>query len=116
MLIAIFWSALKTRDERADEVQKEAGTIATTAATLLNEYFAGVDTTASTLVRHPAVRSLDGPVTTRLFQSIQAEQPLIGNITLRDTRGTLVASGVPPAAKDNPLPSLVLDQVLQTGR
>jgi C4-dicarboxylate-specific signal transduction histidine kinase len=113
--IAVFWSALKTRDERADEVRAEAGTIATTAAALLNEYFGGLDATASTLVRYPAVRSLDGPASTKLFQIIQSEQPLIGNVTLRDARGSLIASAVTSSAK-NPLPALVLQQVLETGR
>ena len=115
MGIAVFWSALKTRSERAEEVRAEAGTIATTAAALLNEYFGGIDATASTLVRHPAVRSLDGPASTKLFQTIQAEQPLIGNVTLRTVDGALVASAVASSAK-NPLPALVLQQVIDTGR
>ena len=115
MGVAVFWSALKTRSERGDEVRAEAGTIATTAAALLNEYFGGIDATASTLVRHPVVRSLDGPASTKLFQTIQAEQPLIGNVTLRDVSGALLASAVPFSAK-NPLPALVLQQVIDTGR
>ena len=115
MLVGIFWSAVKTRDERADEVQKEARTIATTAAALLNESFAGLDATASSLVRHPALRSFDGPAVTKLFQAMLAEQPFLGNITLRDVDGRLIASGV-AAPTANPLTGLVLEGVVRTGR
>jgi C4-dicarboxylate-specific signal transduction histidine kinase len=112
---AIVWSAVRTRAERADEVRTEAGTIASTAATVFNAYFASLDAMALTLVRHPAVRSLDGPASTRLFQAILSENPLVGNVTLRGVNGAIVASGVPPPS---PPPAILgdLTEVLRTGR
>ena len=112
---AVTWSAFKTRAERAAEVQTEAGTIASTAATVFNAYFTSLDAMASTLVRHPAVRSLDGPASTRLFQAILSEHPLVGNVTLRGVNGALIASGVPPPS---PAPAILgeLAEVLRTGR
>ncbi len=112
---ALVWSALKARDERADEVRAEAGTIATTAVTLLNEYFGSLDAMASSLLRHPAIQSLDGPASTRLFQAMMSEQPLIGNLALRDVNGRLVASGVTPPSPA-PLMLQMLTEVMRTGR
>src|SRR5712671_475220 len=112
---AIAWTAVKTRAERAAEVQTEAGTIATTAAAVLNEYFASLDALASLLVRHPALQSLDGPASTRLFKTLLSEQPLVNNITLRPASGTLIASAVPPPSPA-PAPLKEFTEVMRTGR
>jgi signal transduction histidine kinase len=95
LAVVIGWSALKTRAERAAEVQAEAGAIARTAVVLLNEYFTNLDATASTLGRDPVIRSLDAAGSTRALQAIVAEQPLLGNITLRRVDGALVAGAGP---------------------
>lgn len=113
--VAMAWSAFRTRAERANEVQQEAGTIATTAATVLSEYFASLDTMASTLVRYPAIRSLDAAASTRMFQAILSEQPLLDNMVLRGADMKLVASATSASAGDAPAPPIV-SQVLQTGR
>ncbi len=113
--VAAAWSAFKVRSERAEEVQAEAGTVATTAATLLNAYFESLDAIASSLMRHPAVRTFDGAATARLFQSVVAEQPLIGNVALRTADGRLVASALVPAGPA-PLPQGLLSSVLKSGR
>ncbi len=115
LFIAAAWSGLRTRTERAVEVQTEAGTIATTAATVFDQYFASLDAMASALVRDSAVRSLDGSSSTRLFQSILAEQPLLGNISLRGPDGALVASAVMPATPSPAAPAVLLE-ALRTGR
>ena len=112
---AMIWSAFKTREERADEVQAEAGTIATTAATLLNEYFSSLDAMASTLVRHPAVVALDGPASERLFKSLLTEQPLLGNVLLRGSDTRLLASAIPSPTPEAAAPPIV-SQVLTSGR
>ena len=112
---AIIWSSLKTRAERADEVQTEAGTIATTAATLLSEYFSSLDAMASTLVRHPAVVALDGPASQRLFKSLLTEQPLLGNVLLRGPDTRLLASAIPSPTTEVAAPPIV-SQVLKSGR
>ena len=100
---AIFWSAQRTRAERADEVQAEAGTIAS------------LDALASSLARHPAVLSLDAPASTRLFVSLLKEQPLLGNIVLRAPDTKLRASALPAQNPEAPAPPIVR-QVIQTGR
>ena len=112
---AVLWTAAMTRRERADEVQAEAGEIATTASALLDEYFVSLDAMASMLVRHPAVRALDRGACNPLFAVILSEQPLFINILLRDAEGRLVATAVPgPTAQ--PAPPPVVFQVLATGR
>ena len=114
--VAAIWSALRARDERADEVQAEAGTIASTAATVFNQYFSSIDAMASIMVRHPAVRSLDATATTRMFADLLTEQPMLGNVTLRrGPDGALVASAVPPPAPPPQAPQAFMD-VLRTGR
>jgi C4-dicarboxylate-specific signal transduction histidine kinase len=112
---AVVWSAVMTRDERADQVQAEAGTIATTATALLDEYFVSLDAMALMLGRHPAVRALDRSVCNPLFALILSEQPLLNNVLLRGADGRLVASAVEgPTAQ--PAPPPVVFQVLKTGR
>jgi C4-dicarboxylate-specific signal transduction histidine kinase len=112
--VAMTWSALKARAERAAEVQAEAGTIATTAVTVLNEYLSSLDTLALSLVRHPAVVSLDGPASTRLFVSLLKEQPLLGNILLRGSDTTLVATALPAENPAAPAPGIV-SEVIHSG-
>jgi C4-dicarboxylate-specific signal transduction histidine kinase len=111
----IVWSAFRTRDERADEVEAEAGTVARTAAALLNEYFASLDAMASTLAHDPEIRALEAAASTNTLRAVVAEQPLVGNITLRGRDGTLVASGV-VFASPAPPPSEITLQALRTGR
>ena len=111
----IVWSAFRTRDERAEEVEAEAGTIARTAAALLNEYFASLDAMASTLAHDPEIRALEAAASTNTLRAVVAEQPLVGNITLRGRDGTLVASGV-VFASPAPPPSEITLQTLRTGR
>ena len=112
---AAVWSAFKARAERADEVQAEAGTIASTAATVLNENFETLDAMASTLLRHPAVIALDGAACQRLFTGMLMDQPLLGNVLLRGVDSKLIATAVPSPAPESAAPPIVA-QVLATGR
>ena len=112
---AAVWSAFKARAERADEVQAEAGTIASTAATVLNENFETLDAMASTLLRHPAVIALDGAACQRLFTGMLMDQPLLGNVLLRGVDSKLIATAVPSPTPESAAPPIVA-QVLATGR
>ena len=56
---AIVWSADRTRVEREEEVRQEAGSVARLAAAYLNQYFDGLDASASALMRHPSIPALD---------------------------------------------------------
>ena len=94
LAVAITWSAILTRAERAEEVREEAGSVATAAASVFNEYFTSLDATASMLQLHPSVRALDGDVCRPLFARILHEQPLLNDVLLRAADGHLVASGV----------------------
>jgi len=115
MGVAVFWAALKVRSERADEVRREAETVASTAVTLLNEYVSSLDVMALALGRHPAVAGLNGPEANRLFAGLLKEQPLLGNIVLRDASERLLASAV-PAANPNAPTQPVVGQVLRSGK
>jgi C4-dicarboxylate-specific signal transduction histidine kinase len=112
---AIAWSAIRTRAERADEVREEAGSIATTAAAVFNEYVTSLDTMAAILERHPAVRGLDGARCKPLFVSVMHDQPLLNNVVLRAADLRLIATAVDgPIA--NPPPPPFLAQVIKEGR
>jgi C4-dicarboxylate-specific signal transduction histidine kinase len=111
----IAWSAIRTRDERADEVREEAGSIATAAAAVFNEYFTSLDSTAAMLQLHPSVRALDGAACHSLFVRILHDQPLLNDVLLRDADGGLVASGVDPRVARPPAPPFIF-QVVNEGR
>jgi signal transduction histidine kinase len=113
--VAVVWSGNQARWERTNEVEAEAGRLATTATALLDEYFGSLDAIASLLVRHPAVLALDGTASTPLFAQILSEQPLLNNILLRAADGQLVATGVEGSTAQPAAPPVVF-QVLATGR
>jgi signal transduction histidine kinase len=113
--VAVVWSGNQARWERTNEVEAEAGRLATTATALLDEYFGSLDAMASLLVRHPAVSALDGTESQPLFAQILSEQPLLNNILLRAADGQLVATGVEGSTAQPAAPPVVL-QVLATGR
>jgi C4-dicarboxylate-specific signal transduction histidine kinase len=115
MAATIAWSAILTRTERADEVREEAGSIATAAASVFNEYFASLDATASILQIHPAVRALDGDICKPLFVRILRDQPLLNDVLLRAADGRLVATGVEPRVAQPPAPPFIF-QVVKEGR
>jgi two-component system NtrC family sensor kinase len=91
------WSESRTRLERAQEVQAQAASVATTAASYLNQYLNGLDSMASALVRNPAVIGLDRAQCDRLFAEVLRHQPLLLNVVLTDSEGRLRGSGVPAA-------------------
>jgi C4-dicarboxylate-specific signal transduction histidine kinase len=111
----IAWSAILTRDERAAEVREEAGSIATAAAAVFNEYFTSLDASAAMLQLHPAVRALDGEVCKPLFVRILHDQPLLNDVLLRAADGRLVATGVEPRVAQPPAPPFIF-QVVREGR
>jgi C4-dicarboxylate-specific signal transduction histidine kinase len=96
--IAAAWSANLTRAEHESELREQAGSVASTAGAYLNQYLSGLDSMASALVRHPAVLGLDRAQSDRLFADVLHGQPLILNIVLADTHGTLRGTAVPNPA------------------
>ena len=94
VVVAAVWSGNRLRLERADEVEAEAGRLATTATALLAEYFASLDGMASLLVRHPAVVAMDAGAARPVFARLLSEQPLLSNVVLRDANARLVLTMV----------------------
>jgi C4-dicarboxylate-specific signal transduction histidine kinase len=115
VVVAAVWSGNRLRLERAEEVEAEAGRIATTATALLDEYFASLDAMASLLLRHPAVNTLNAGASESLFRQLLTEQPLLNNILLRGRDGRLVASAFESTGPPAPPAAIVL-QVLASGR
>jgi C4-dicarboxylate-specific signal transduction histidine kinase len=114
---AVVWSSGRSRVERREEVRDEAASVATLAAAYLNQYFNGLDAMASTLLRHPAITSLDHAGSSELLTELLREQPLLLNVVLRDGKLGLVAAGLQgtPSQPSAPLPPYLAD-VLATGR
>jgi C4-dicarboxylate-specific signal transduction histidine kinase len=115
VVVAAVWSGNRLRLERADEVEAEAGRLATTATALLAEYFASLDGMASLLVRHPAVVAMDAGAARPVFTRLLSEQPLLSNVVLRDANARLVLTMIDRGTAGLP-PAPVIVQVLQTGR
>ncbi|HWF86099.1 MAG TPA: ATP-binding protein [Vicinamibacterales bacterium] len=114
--VAAMWASQRTRRERANEVRDQAESIATTAAAYLTQYLSSIDSMALLLEQHPDVMTLDRARCDRLFARIIQDQPLILNISLVDTRGSLRGSGlsVPPELKLTTRP--YLNAVMTTGK
>jgi signal transduction histidine kinase len=116
--MAFIWSANRTEIERENEVRQEADSVARLASAYVTQFFDGLDAMASTLMRHPAILSLDAAESAKLFNGVVGEQPLLLNIVLINTKPSLVAMGVeapsgrPPAVTT---PSY-MREVLKTGR
>lgn len=115
--LVVAWSADRTRAEREQELQEQVGAVAATASAYLNQYLSGIDSMASALVRHPAVRSLDRSQCEDLFRSILREQPLLFNIIASDPNGIVQCSGVQPPAGIEPVFGLeYIKEVISTRR
>jgi C4-dicarboxylate-specific signal transduction histidine kinase len=92
--IAAAWTASRTRAEHVEELREQSGALAATAGAYLNQYLSGLDSMASALVRHPAISTLHRAESDRLFAAVLRDQPLLVNILLTDTEGTIKGSAV----------------------
>ena len=110
-VIAAAWTANLTRIEHVDELREQAGALAVTAGAYLDQYLSGLDSMASALTRHPAVLELDREESNRLFSAVLRDHPLLVNILLTDSEGTIKGSGVPVGAGLDKLTTM--DQVRQ---
>ncbi len=100
--IGALWSANRTRLEHDAEEREQAGALAATAASYLNQYLNGVESVAAALALHPAVRALDRQGADPLLAAVIKEQPLIINILVTDLDGRIGGTGRPerPAQGD----------------
>jgi len=117
-VLAALWSAYVTRLERDSEVREQAATVAATAAAYLNQYLTGLDSMASALVRHQAVVAFDSPACDRLFADVLRDQPLVLNIVLSDSEGTIKGTALPLRPGSAPTAALprVREAVISSGR
>ncbi len=114
--VAAMWASQRTRLERANDVRDQAASIASTAAAYLNQYLSGLDLMASVLEQHPDVMALDRARCDRLFARIIHDQPLILNILLTDTHGSLKGSGLPVSPQLGQLTRAYVHDVVTTGK
>jgi len=116
-VIAVLWSANRTRIEHADELREQAASVVSTAGAYLNTYLKGLDSMASALARHPAVMALDKSHCDPLFEVVLRDQPLLLNIVVSDIVGTVKGTGVPSNAERlSPAAMPYVTETLRTGR
>jgi signal transduction histidine kinase len=97
LVAAIAWSANQTRLGRMAEVRDQAAFVAVTAASELDQYFAGIDALASVLARHPMVTSLDRDRVDPFFADLLRNQPIVTSLVLTAPDGRILgASSAPP--------------------
>jgi C4-dicarboxylate-specific signal transduction histidine kinase len=102
LLVAVGWSANRTRLEQREEVQEFAESMVVAAATHLDEYFDALDALAAAILRHPGVMALDPDCCDRMFADLLARQPILTNAVLALPDGTVRASqlALPPATSE----------------
>jgi two-component system NtrC family sensor kinase len=116
LIVAVLWSANRTRHEREADVSELAASVAAAAAAQLDQYFAGLDAMASVLVRHPAVIALEPEECDRLFSDVLGSHPLLTHVLLAGRDGSVRGVGVPqPGDPGEALPSWALD-IVSNGR
>jgi C4-dicarboxylate-specific signal transduction histidine kinase len=114
--IAAAWTANLTRVEHVDELREQAGALAATAGAYLNQYLSGLDSMASALTRHPAVIAHDRAEADRVLAAVLHDQPLLLNLVLTDTEGTIKASGLPAAGVAKVTAIAQVKQVIASGK
>ena len=92
--LAVAWSASRTRLERQNEVSDQAVSIAVSAASLLDQYFAGLDAMAAAVARQPVVVSFDRDKVDRFLTDLLASQRLAANLVLTSSEGRVLGSSV----------------------
>jgi C4-dicarboxylate-specific signal transduction histidine kinase len=98
LIVAVLWSANRTRLERWREVEQTAASVAGAAAAHLEQYIESLDAIAAAAAQHPAVKATEPGCCVELFTQILAHQPLIANVVLTAPDGTLRAAAVAPAS------------------
>jgi signal transduction histidine kinase len=96
LIVAVLWSANRTRHERWREVEQTAASVAAASSAHLDQHFASLDAIAAAAVQLPALKALDARCCLDLFTQILAHQPLITNVVLAAADGTVKAAAVPP--------------------
>ena len=116
-ILAAWWSANLSRIEHANQLRDEAASVAVTAGAYLNTYLTGLDSMASALARHPAVMALDKHQCDPLFEAVLRDQPLLLNIVVSDSAGSVKGSGIPSNTDQlSPTAMPYVTEVMRTGK
>ena len=92
--LAVAWAANRTRLERQNEIRDQTASIAFSAASQLDQYFAGLDAMAAAVARQPVVLSLDREKVDRFLTDLLASQRLAANLVLTSPDGRVLGSSV----------------------
>jgi C4-dicarboxylate-specific signal transduction histidine kinase len=95
LIVAVLWSANRTRHERWREVEQTAASVADASSAHLNQHVASLDAIAAAAVEHPALKAFEAGCCGDLFTQILAHQPLISNVVLATADGTVKDAAVP---------------------
>ena len=116
-ILAAWWSANLSRIEHANQLRDEAASVAVTAGAYLNTYLSGLDSMSSALARHPAVMTLDKHQCDPLFEAVLRDQPLLLNIVVSDSAGSVMGSGIPSNTERlSPTAMPYVAEVIRTGK
>jgi C4-dicarboxylate-specific signal transduction histidine kinase len=101
LIVAVLWSASRTRLEKLHEIHQTAASVASASAVHLEQYIESLDAVAEVALQHPAVRMLDPGCCRELFGQLLSRQPLLTNVVLTKPDGTPVAAAAMTSATAN---------------
>ncbi len=116
LLVAVVWSASRTRLERQQEILRYATSVASASAAHLEKYFDSLDAIAAATLRHPAVIALQPGCCQALFADLLARQELLTNVVLTLPDGALRAAAAVPPASSGQISRAWISQVTSTGK
>jgi C4-dicarboxylate-specific signal transduction histidine kinase len=116
LLIAVVWSAGRTRFEREREVRRTAASVVSASAAHLEQYIETLDAIAAGILNHPGVMAVQTACCQQLFTEVLERQPLLTNIVLTLPDGTLRAAAALPPGSTGQISRAWIAQVTGGGR
>ena len=116
LLVAVVWSANRTRLERQREVEQMAVSLAGASAAHLEQYLDSLDAIAAAALQHPGVTALEAGCCHELFTQLLSHQPLLTNIVLTDREGTVRAVALPSSFPAGQIARAWIANVAATGK
>ena len=116
LLVAVVWSANRTRLERQREVEQMAVSLAGSSAAHLEQYLDSLDAIAAAALQHPGVTALEAGCCHELFTQLLSHQPLLTNIVLTDREGNLQAAAMPSSFPAGQIARAWIANVAATGK
>ena len=116
LLVAVVWSANRTRLERQRDVEQMAVSLAGASAAHLEQYLDSLDAIAAAALQHPGVMALEAGCCHELFTQLLSLQPLLTNIVLTDREGNLRAAAMPSSFLAGQVARAWIANVAATGK